>query len=193
MEMERSLAAVDNMHKHVDGLRSRANQLRVDAHNRKTHVRSVNFGVGDFVLRGVLARKRERKTSLRWTGPFEVVSCESNYIFIVRDLRTRATQAVHGTRLKFFRNSSFEVTDDVTEYLQFLDGELCIVELFIGIRLKDGRAQLHVIWRGFELEDATWENLDVMNEDLPNAVASYLAALKDNGTVAEKALAAKCS
>ena len=142
MEMERSLAAVDNMHKHVDGLRSRANQLRVDAHNRKTHVRSVNFGVGDFVSRGVLARKRERKTSLRWTGPFEVVSCESNYIFIVRDLRTRATQAVHRTRLKFFRNSSFEVTDDVTEYLQFLDGELCIVESFIGIRLKDGRAQL---------------------------------------------------
>jgi hypothetical protein len=82
MEMERSLAAVDNMHKHVDGLRSRANQLRVDAHNRKTHVRSVNFGVGDFVLRGVLARKRERKTSLRWTGPFEVVSCESNCILL---------------------------------------------------------------------------------------------------------------
>jgi hypothetical protein len=32
-----------------------------------------------------------------------------------------------------------------------------------------------------------------MNEDVPNAVASYLAALKGNGTVAEKALAAKCS
>jgi Integrase zinc binding domain/RNase H-like domain found in reverse transcriptase len=58
--------AVENMHKQVHALASKARSARVALHNARSGVRPVNFAVGDYVLRGVLTRERGRKTDVCW-------------------------------------------------------------------------------------------------------------------------------
>jgi hypothetical protein len=64
---------------------------------------------------------------------------------------------VHGTRLKFFRNRNWEVTDAVKEHTAYLDDELCVIDQFIDLRHRDDAVELRVFWKGFENGDATWE------------------------------------
>jgi hypothetical protein len=49
--------AVENMHKQVHAITSKARNARVALHNSRTGVRPVNFAVGDYVLQWVLTRE----------------------------------------------------------------------------------------------------------------------------------------
>ena len=99
-------------------------QAAIDAHNRKTNVKAINFDVGDFVLRGLLQRETGRKPSLRWKGLYRVISCTGDYIFRVEDLLSGERLEVHGRRLKFFRNKDYEVTEQLMNHLSYQTGEL---------------------------------------------------------------------
>ena len=107
LNAQRLHGALDAMHKDVAERSNRKRQAAVASHNRKTGVRPINFDVGDFVLKGLLQRERGRKPSLHWNGPFRVVECRSNYIFLIEDLLLGKKEEVHGRRLKFFQNKSY--------------------------------------------------------------------------------------
>jgi hypothetical protein len=190
LKIEQLHRAVDLMHKQVAGLTSKARETRVTSLNARTGVRPVNFDLGDYVLHGVLTREKGRKTEVCWKGPMCVTACKSNFLFEVRHLLNGDKRVVHGTRLKFFRNREWDVTDAAKEHIAYLDDELCVVNHFFNLRQRNDAVELKVLWKGFEEGDATWEPYATMLEDVPDMLRSYLQDVSRTGTLAKKRLAA---
>lgn len=191
--LEKVIAALEQMHREVFESTSKAREQSVKSHNARTNVRAYNLHVGDFVLRGVLQNKKGSKLSLRWKGPFQVTRVMSDFLFEVKDIRSGTRNIVHGSRLKFFRNSEYEVTEECTDYLAFQEGEYCLVDEFEDIRLKDGELELLVKWKRFDDEQPAWKSFQIMREDVPTRVKEFLNELSEHGTKRQKQLVAKCN
>lgn len=106
----------------------------VSNYNIKTGVRTVNFSVGVFFLRG--NAKKGKKLRLTWKGPYRVTECRFEYLFQIEDLVAKERSVSHGRRLKHLRNTDFEFTGEVLNYLPYQQGELLVVEGFEDIREK---------------------------------------------------------
>ncbi len=65
--------------------------------------------------------------TLRWRGPYGISRVLSDFLFEVEDLRISEKAPVHGTKLRFFRNKDFEVTEECREQLDFQAEEYCVV------------------------------------------------------------------
>ncbi len=183
-------AALDKMHKEVVIASNKKRKSAIESHNRKTNVRPVNFFDGDYVLRGLVQGKARRKPSIKWHGPYRVVECRSNYIFVIEDLLTGEREEAHGRRLRFFRNSSFQVTEELRHHLAYQKNELLVIEEFTGIRRKGTDFELRVKWRGFPDTETDWTPLATLQEDVPEMVRDYVQDLLRSGTPRERTLAA---
>ena len=188
--IEKLQAALDGIHKQITTLSTKKRKASIDSHNKKTNVLPVNFTEGDFVLQGLVLGKAKRKPSIKWQGPYRVVECRSNYIFVIEDLLTGERKEVHGRRLRFFRNSSFRVTEELRDHIAFQKNELFIVEEFTGIRKKGTEFELQVKWRGFPKSESDWTSLNTLKEDVPQMVRDYIDELLHSGTARERKLAA---
>jgi len=190
LEIKRVQDALEGMHRKISGLTSASRKKRIDLHNARTHVRTCNFDVGDYVLWGVKQRSIQRKLSLPWQGPRRVFRVLSDYLFETEDLRTLKKTVVHGSRLKFFRNSDYEVTEECLNQLAYQEGELCVVHELLDIRVHQGTPELLVKWKGFEDEEPGWERLDIMKEDIPVMVSDFLDEIKASGTNRQRKIVA---
>ena len=179
---------MDAMHKDVAEKATQKRQTAVDPFNRKVGVRPINFSEGDFVLRGALSRNRGRKPSLRWRGPFRVVECKSEYIFLVEHLLTCEKEEAHGRRLKFFRNKDYRVTEELKEHLSYQQNELLVIERFDNIRRNHGNIELEVKWRGFTDEETDWVAYSTLTEDVLVLVKECLADIQENRSTRQRAL-----
>ena len=188
-EIESVQAALNDMHKDVGAFSSKKRSQAVASHNRKTNVRPANFTEGDFVLRGILQRERTHKPSLKWMGPYRVLECRSDYIFLVESLLNGKKEEVHGRRLKFFRNKDFKVTEEVLNHLAYQEGELLVIDEFLDIRSTQGSIELLVKWRGFSEIETDWVSLQSLREDVPDLHQEYIHHTKVNGTKLQRALA----
>jgi hypothetical protein len=142
------------------------------------------------VLSAMLSRNRKSKLSLQRHGPHRVTKCSSDYVFEVQDLRTDGTSEVHGTRLKFYRNKGLEKDSELQEHLAYQQGELCVVERFTDVRKHEGVLQIMAKWKGFSEVENTWEDLEIMRQDVPVMVQEFVMEIKDMGTPGQRALAA---
>lgn len=113
----------------------------------------------------------------------------SDFLFETEDLRTLKKVVVHGSRLKFFRNSDYNVTEECLNQLAYQEGELCVVEELMDIRVHNGVVEILVKWKGFEEEDPGWELFDTMKEDIPALVSDFLIELKNSGTARQRRIA----
>ena len=182
-----ALAALEKMHKDVGGRLTATRQSKINAHNRKTHVRPCNFVVGDYVLRGVRAGQIRSKLALRWTGPYRVVQVLSDFVFVLEHLLNGERAEVHGTRIILFRNSAFEVTEEVKMHLQHQEGELQNIGEFGGFRTHQGIPQVKVSWQGFESDEDSWEDIKQIKEDVPVLFGRYLDRCRKEGSAKDKA------
>ena len=174
------------MHKEVSGKQTENRRRQIEAHNAKTHVRPCNFSVGDYVLKGVLAGQRDSKLSLRWTGPFRVVQILSNFVYVLQNLVSGEREEVHARRIIFFRNSAYEVTEELMGHLKHQEGELHNVAEFIGFRTWQGVPQVKVRWQGLEENEDSWEDIRNIRKDVPLLFKRHLAEVRQNGTAKEK-------
>ena len=182
--------ALDKMHKEVAECSDKKRRAAVESHNRKTNVRPINFTEGDYVLRGARESQRGKKPQLKWHGPFQVIKCKSEFIFVIKDILTGKTEEAHGRRLKLFRNSDYQVGEDLLHHLAYQQGELLVIEKFLGIRSRRGTTELEVKWKGFTRDETDWVSVDTLQEDVPVLLQEYLTELKSSGTIREQALAA---
>ena len=182
--------ALEGLHKKVEAESNKKRKSAIESHNMKTNIKPINFTEGDYVLRGVVQRKSGRKLSIKWSGPYRIVEYRSNYIFVIQNLLTGERQESHGRRLRFFRNSSFQVTEELREHLSYQKDEMFVFEEFTGIRHKWPNLELRVKWRGFLDDESDWTLLWSLQEDVPQIVEDYLSELRSSGSVRERKLAA---
>lgn len=181
-------SSLESMHKEVAEAASRKRESAVSSHFRKTNVQTVNFIEGDYVLRGLLPREKTRKPSLKWIGPYRVIECRSNYLFVIEDLISKQRTEVHGRRLKLFRNKSYNVTEDVMDHLKYQQGELLVIDSFQGIRSKNSDIEILVRWRGFPISESDWVSVKTLKEDVPELLEDFIKDLSANGTQKERSL-----
>ena len=181
-------SSLDAMHKEVAVRNSNRRKKAIEDYNRKVGVRPVNFTEGDFVLRGILERERAKKPALRWRGPYRVVRCLSEYIFVIEHLLTGSKEQVHGRRLKFFRNASFGVTEELKAHLEYQEGEMLVVDRIDDIRNNQGRVEALVVWKGFGPEETDWVEVESLHEDVPVLLEEALESFAESGTARQRAV-----
>ncbi|GMF44393.1 unnamed protein product [Phytophthora fragariaefolia] len=76
----------------------------------QTGARKANFSVGDFVLRSRVDQKYQDKLLVRWIGPYQIKRA-GKHSFVVQHLVTGAETDVHASRLKYYGDKDYEVTE----------------------------------------------------------------------------------
>jgi Chromo (CHRromatin Organisation MOdifier) domain len=117
---------------------------------------------------------------LRWIGPQRVVSTLSDQVFEVEDLLNGSVRTVHATRLRFYHDSSLDITADILAHVAHHNHGYdvrAITDLRYNPEAKE--FLMLVSWLGFEVDDATWEPLHMLAEDVPDCVHEFLSSFHD--------------
>jgi hypothetical protein len=164
---------------------TRDSNAAVKKHNDKTHVRSLNFQVGDYVLVAEHRKTGVSKLQVKWKGPRRVVSVESDYVFVVENLLTKELKAVHATRLRFYKDKDLNVTAELAQAAEHNDHQLYVVSKILDARYYEQEMfnKLLIAWRGFPVGEATWEPYSVMAVDVPEMVAKFMESHDDTDMV----------
>ncbi|CAN0391024.1 unnamed protein product, partial [Ascophyllum nodosum] len=133
------------------------------------------FEVGDYVL---VARVRKPgrvpKLVQTWTGPWRVVSVESEHVRVLEDVVTGETKEVHVVRMRPYADSSLVVGAEVREVLEMIkhQGEFEIADVIsVG---KDPARRVQIAWVGLEDEEPTWEPMSTVYADAPRYLEQKL-------------------
>ena len=73
-------------------------------------------------------------------------------LLVIKGLQTGKQRTVHGTTLRIFRHSSYEVDEVCRAQLEFQDNEFWVVEESLTLVCRKEERQLLVKWIGFEDE-----------------------------------------
>jgi hypothetical protein len=158
MEVEKLSKAMTEIHAQVVEKSTHDRKAAIQKHNDKTHVRSPNFQVGDYVLVSEQRKSGVTKLQLKWKGPRSVASVESDYVFVVENLLTKELKAVHTTRLRFYKDRELNVTAELTQAAELNDHQLYVVSKKLDARYNEQAIfdELLVAWRGSPVGDAIW-------------------------------------
>ncbi|KAF1328445.1 hypothetical protein FI667_g6871, partial [Globisporangium splendens] len=168
--LRKSLA---DMHQEVICIKERT-RLQQQA-NKKGAV--CNFTEGDFVLWSrVDSRLSGNKLMVRWVGPFRVLE-SLPHSFVIEHLITKSKFDVHGSRLKFYADSSLNANEELIEHIS-TQGVVLGVAAFKEFRLNCDlrRWELLVSWQGFEAVEDSWESLADLYKDVPTKVIEFAAS-----------------
>jgi hypothetical protein len=115
MEVEKLSKAMTEIHTQVADKATRDRKAAIQKHNDKTHVRSPNFQVGDYLLVVEHRKSGMSKLQVEWKGPRCVASVEFDYVFAVTNLIMKGLKAAHATRLRFHKDMELNVTANLAQ------------------------------------------------------------------------------
>ena len=140
----------------------------------------VNFAVGDYVLwaKDVTVHKQhQEKLHAKWYGPMRVTAAVTPWIYEIEDLLNGTKYKAHTRRLKYYIDSSLNITEEVKEQLRH-DNVQWEVNAFLDRRCVNKRKhkwELLVEWTGYEGGgENTWEPVLQLYQDVPTLVKKYL-------------------
>jgi Chromo (CHRromatin Organisation MOdifier) domain len=176
------------IHAQVAEKATRDRKAAIQKHNdKKTHVRSPNFQVGDYALVAEHRKSGVSKLQVKWKGPRRVANVESDYVLVVENLLTNEVKAAHATRLRFYKDKELNVTAELAQATEHNDHQLYVVSNILDARYNEQEMfhELLVAWRGFSVGEATWEPYSVMAVHVPDMVAKFMESHKDKHAVRE--------
>ncbi|GMF55364.1 unnamed protein product [Phytophthora fragariaefolia] len=141
---------------------------------------TTNFDIGDYVLWSrVDERLARNKLLAQWVGPFTVAEAPP-HSFVIRHLLSDATYEVHGSRLRFYADSSLDVTEEIRELVSN-QGMLLGVEGFADFRFNASASgwELLANWTGLQDIEASWEPLHSLMKEVPVKVREYANSVED--------------
>eukprot|EP00924_Labyrinthula_sp_SR-Ha-C_P012208 maker-scaffold_10-snap-gene-0.14-mRNA-1 protein AED:0.36 eAED:0.38 QI:0/0/0/1/0/0/2/0/447 len=155
----------------------RSRQYANALYNKKYKLTPIHFYFGEFVL--VSKPKRGSKVKPQWTGPFQIIQQLGSYLYLFKNL-FGDEEEVHASRKMFYAPSHF-LPSAKTKICYLNDSEKLEIKKLIKIKKKDDEYFLLVHWRGFPLEESTWEPVKQLFEDLPSLVVDFLLKNKLSG------------
>jgi hypothetical protein len=156
------------MHKQVEVVKGNIRRNRRRRKNSVPGIQTHNFEKGDFVLVGT--GKIKDKLEARWKGPFRITRVVNESVFEVENLITGSCKEVHYVRLRPYNDA--DLNAQIKEHLQY-HTQCFEVKEILKERDNKGTKELLVKWRGFEEEEATWEPLETIIEDVPQLYESF--------------------
>jgi hypothetical protein len=85
------------------------------------------------------------------------------------------TVDAHVTRMKFYSDSSLNISEELLSYIASNAATGYIVNKIIACRNIDGEWQFLVDWSGFTELDQTWEPATHLIEDVPDIVNLFIS------------------
>ncbi|KAE8996877.1 hypothetical protein PR002_g19194 [Phytophthora rubi] len=139
----------------------------------------VNFAEGDFVLRSRVDEKHKNKLQVTWIGPYRVVRAEA-HSFRVQHLITGEEHDVHASRLKFYADSSLNVTEELLEHVA-AQGILLAVDKLKAHRWNAEINDFEVLvsWKGLETIEDSYEPMEGLATDIRVLLGNYVAQAGD--------------
>jgi hypothetical protein len=125
------------IHAQVAEKATRDRKAAIQKHNDKTHVRSPNFQVGNYVLVPEHRKSGTSKLQVRWKGPRRIPSVESDYVFVVENLPTKEMKAAHAKCLRFYQDNELNVPAELAQAAEHNDHELYVVLKILGARCNE--------------------------------------------------------
>jgi hypothetical protein len=122
------------IHAQVMEKSTRDRKAPIQKHKDKTHVRSPNFQVGDYVLVAEHCKSGTSKLQVKWKVPRCVASFEPDYMFVVENLLTKELKAAHATRLRFYKDKELNVTAEMSQAAEHNDHQLYVVSEILDTR-----------------------------------------------------------
>jgi hypothetical protein len=138
---------------------ARDHKAAIQKHYDKTHVRSPNFQVGDYVLVAEHRKSGVSKLQVKWKGPRRVASVKSDYVFVLENLLTKELKAAQATRLRFNKAKELNVTAELAQAAEHNDHQLYVVSIILDARYNEQEMfhEFLVAWRGYPVGEATWK------------------------------------
>jgi hypothetical protein len=178
--IETQLAALrtslHNIHKKV--LDAREIRARFNQENVRRG-EAMNFHEGDYVLRSRVDQKSGNKLLATWIGPYKILTVASRYCR-VQHLVTSEEVEVHPSRLKFYADKYFNVTNELLEDITS-QGTIFDVE-----KLQEHRwhkemqdYEVKIKWKGLDSIEDSWEPLQKLFKEIPTLLSQYIEETKD--------------
>lgn len=148
-----------------------------------------NFAEGDFVLVAREDFTTGEKLCLRWRGPRRVTKALNDFVYEVEDMRNGKLQEVHGSRMKFYSDSSLDTVAIMSHVLSSETG-MQVARLMRLVESPNG-IQVQVRWSGLSPEEDTLEDIGRVYEDVPKMLLRLLDRKntpKDLATAARRTL-----
>jgi len=150
------------------------------------NISSINFKPGDYVLMAKPEREITNKLIHRWTGPMLVLRKLSNWIYELQNVITNKILQVHIERIDFYHDENLDLTFDLKESIAFNQSEYGYeVNELIDIEKRNDEFWILVDWKGFDIEDRTYQRLDILMEDVPALVKQFFKMNSKNKIVQE--------
>jgi hypothetical protein len=149
MEVEKLSKAMTEIHAQVAEKATHDRKAAIQKHNDKTHVRSPNFQVGDYMLVAEHRKSGVSKLQVKWKGQRRVASVESDYVFVVQNLLTKELKAAYATRLRCYKDKDLNVTAELAQAAEHNDHHLYVASKILDARYNEQEMihELLVAWR----------------------------------------------
>jgi hypothetical protein len=179
---EKLQLSMDQMHKDVNALVSSSRENRRKSHNNKRIVKNINFEIGDYVLVAKTQKILKDKLTVRWEGPYMCVGTVDPNIYVVQHLLKKdITIECHSSRIKLYADRTLNITESILASVMHDSDNVAVVDHIRDIRnnATTGAPELLIHWKGYDDIHDTWEPFDVMQQDIPAMVSSFLKGCKN--------------
>ncbi|DAZ99900.1 TPA: LOW QUALITY PROTEIN: hypothetical protein N0F65_011823, partial [Lagenidium giganteum] len=117
---------------------------------------------GDYVLWSTVDMNIPRnKLRVTWVSPYQIIECNA-FSHVTCYVLTQDTREVHESRLKFFRDKSLNVTEEILAHIGSQDVLLAVEEIRDVRKTFKADCQLRLTWKGLDDADASLMNLVIM-------------------------------
>ena len=174
--------ALDKMHKAMSEENEKKRSKAREQHGKQSQM--AQFDIGDYVLYADVWSTTRSKLKVRWSGPAQVTATVSNWIFEIRNLITGDTREVHASRLKFYCDSSLNITEELLKHIAH-NSEGHVVEKLLDVRYhkQERRYEILVKWRGLDERENSWEPVVNLFQDVPAVIKTFLRAQRKRPVV----------
>jgi transposase InsO family protein len=169
---EKLVRSLQQMHMRIHNAREREREAKLKRTD-PTARQHPNFDVGDYVLYTVVSKERG-KLQARKMGPARISAVKSEWVYEVEDLITGQTEEMHASRLEFYADRRLHISEELKEQLRYGSRAYEVDKILEVRRAGAGGWQGLVKWAGFSRDEATWEHLEMLCEDVPELVEQLL-------------------
>ena len=145
---------------------------------RNNTANPITLAIGDYVLRATDITVARTKTYARWSGPYVIIDILGNHVFQLKDLVNNKEFPCHAARLRFYSDSSLNVTEELITYITSAQQGFEISKILDYYLGTDDEYYFSVRWFGFEADADTWEPLSVLLVDAPTVLKNFVKTKK---------------